>query len=244
MPAGAITISGGSGKDTISFAFTVTGTNTLRYAQNLANTVDHLIAPTTKGGLGQSITFVDQGALASQGPGADTLTPVFVLVPVEADSAAAFHIDAAGYVIDSIGGAITVDGAVTGGDSVIVAAINSATTFNAQGSGNSVVFVSGNNTYNGTSLDTGNDTIVAGSGFDTIITGQGSNTINSGTGDATITLNDTGSGAFNGPAIEKLLSISTCTMRFDSTRMPVSRLLMIESCGQLCSRARTARAAS
>jgi Ca2+-binding RTX toxin-like protein len=60
-----------------------------------------------------------------------------------------------------------------------------------------VIFVDGNNTFNGNSGDTGNDTIVAGSGFDTINTGTGATTVNSGTGSATITLNDTGSAGFN-----------------------------------------------
>jgi hypothetical protein len=195
MPSGAITIHGGSGTDTISYAFTVTGTNTLRYAQSFANSVNHLIGSTASGGLGDSIVQISQFGAPSAAPASPT---VYELVPPSSgliDSP--FLVGGPGYIVDTIGGALTVKTAV-GGDSILVAAINAATTFDAAGGNNLAIFVDGNNTYNATATDTGNDTIVAGSGFDTIYTAAaGSTTVNSGTGDATIYLQDTGSGAFN-----------------------------------------------
>jgi hypothetical protein len=196
MPSGAITLHGGQGSDTISFAFTAQGTHTLAYTQAFAGVVNNLLSPTSTGGGGQGVVFVDQGGLAAA-PRGDSVTPVYDLVPVASVSGAPFTISTAGYVVDSIGGAVLIDGDKAGGDTVLVAAINAATTFKAEGSANQVIFVDGNNTYDGTSADLGNDTVVAGSGFDTINTGFGATTVNSGTGDATIYLNDTGASAFN-----------------------------------------------
>lgn len=204
MPSGGITISGGSGSDTIAYSFTVTGTNTLRYATALQNSINSLIGPTSGGGQGESVTPIYQGGTPAGGLAPAPGTPVFNLIPES--KGGSFFINAPGYIVDSIGGAETINGH-GGGESVIVAAVNPATTYEANGSNNLVVFVDGNNTYLGTGVvglfDTGNDTIVAGSGFDTIKTSQiGQTTVNSGTGDATVYLNDTTaasvySGVFN-----------------------------------------------
>jgi Ca2+-binding RTX toxin-like protein len=126
--------------------------------------------------------------------------PVYVLTPdsVQGASGIVYSLSTSptGYIVDSIGGALTLS---TGaGDSVLVAAINSATTVLANGGGNQVIFVTGDNTYTAGATDSGNDTIVAGSGQDTITTAvSGATTVNSGTGYATINLKDTGTGGFN-----------------------------------------------
>lgn len=201
MPAGGITISGGSGSDTIAYSFTVTGTNTLRYAEVLQNAINNLIG-TGAGQGGESITPIVQGNAGALPPGADAATPVYNLVPSTADSTGSFYVGGTGYIVDSIGGTATVN-AHGASDSIIVAAVNPATTYNDFGGNNLVVFVDGNNTFNGEASDKGGDTVVAGSGFDTINTSAaGATTVNSGTGDATINLNDTKaavaySGTFN-----------------------------------------------
>lgn len=181
----AITIHGGSGSDTINFAFTVTGTNTIKYAEQFANSVNTLLAG------GENPTFLTPGD-TTPGTGVD---PIYVLNP-NGQSDATFSIPGAGYVLDSIGGASTVDG--TGSDTIIVAGINPAATVDLTGGNNLVIFVDGNNLYNGTGDAVGNDTVVAGSGFDTVTTGTGSTTVYSGTGNSTISLNDTStSGSVN-----------------------------------------------
>jgi Ca2+-binding RTX toxin-like protein len=188
----AITINGGQGSDTINFAFTVTGTNTTRYANTFSTFVNNLLADgdpliPTSPPLGASV------------PGGVPAVPLYMLTPSTVSGGTnAYVIDTAGYIIDSIGGAVTVG--ATGNDTILVAAINAATTFNEATGANSdkVIFVDGNNTFNGDTTtggaDSVGDTIVAGSGFDTIRTGAGFATVNSGTGDATIYLNDTAVG--------------------------------------------------
>lgn len=98
-----------------------------------------------------------------------------------------------GYFIESISGGATIQGSAGGNDNVLVAAVNPRAVYNAVGGANNIIFVSGNNTYNGgTGATAGNnDTVVAGSGFDTIRAGQGKATIFTGTGNASIYLNDT-----------------------------------------------------
>jgi hypothetical protein len=180
----AITIHGGSGSDTVNFAFTVTGTNTIKYAEQFANSVNGLLAG------GELPTFLTPNGSA---PGA-VGDPIYVLNP-NGVADATFSIPGAGYVLDSIGGGSTVDGVA--GDTVLVAGINAAATINATGGDNLVIFVDGNNYYNGSGDSVGNDTVVTGSGFDTVTTGTGSTTVYSGTGNSTITLNDTGTSGVN-----------------------------------------------
>jgi len=183
MPTGTETIHGGG----INFAFTVYGTNTLRYANQFVENVNTLLQT-------ENATFLNaiQGAQANPG----NSTPVYDLVPNNQGGTQEFLLPGAGYVLDSIGGPVSVAGYGSGGDTILVAAINARTTIQTFGSNNEVIFVDGNNTFDGSSTG-GNETVVAGTGFDTINTGTGLTTVNSGTGDATIYLNDTAAGAYN-----------------------------------------------
>jgi Ca2+-binding RTX toxin-like protein len=184
----AITIHGGSGSDTINFAFTVTGTNTIKYAEQFANSVNGLLAG------GELPTFLNPSGADLRVPGAGG-DPIYVLNP-NGVADATFSIPGAGYVLDSIGGGSTVDNVSS--DTVLVAGINAEATINATGGDNLVIFVDGNNLFNGSGDSVGNDTIVTGSGFDTVNTGVGASTVYSGTGYSTISLNDTNtSGSVN-----------------------------------------------
>jgi hypothetical protein len=188
-----VTIHGGQGSDTISFAFTVTGTNTTLYAQAFAANVNSLL-----GTGGDSITPLAPDSTAS-GIRLPDGTPVYVLT-APTDTAApipTYSIPLAGYVLDTISGAANINLDSAGGDTVLVAAINAEATVTGAGGDNQIIFVTGNNEFIGTA-DTGGDTVVAGSGFDTIYTSEiGATTVNSGTGNATIYLQDTTVGGFN-----------------------------------------------
>jgi hypothetical protein len=183
----AITIAGGSGSDTINFAFTVTGTNTTHYASIFADFVNNRLAD------GDPLTKLSPLGSANAIPGGDTTQPgIYDLLPSSVQGGSnSYIISNPGYIIDSIGGNATVSS--FGHDTILVAAINAATTFNEGGADDKVIFVTGNNTFNG---DTGagggaGDTLVGGSGFDTFYTGSGATTVNSGTGDGTFYLQDT-----------------------------------------------------
>jgi len=191
--ATSVTIHGGTPSDTISFAFTVTGTNTTAYANAFATNVNNIL---TTG----SITAVapSNGAHAIQ-LAQTAQTPVYVLTAPTSPTAPVpdYTIAAAGYVLDTISGAANITLAGGGADTVLVAAINAEALVTGAGADNQVIFVTGNNIFDGTA-DTGGDTVVAGSGFDTIYTSQaGSTTVNSGTGNATIYLQDTATGGVN-----------------------------------------------
>jgi Ca2+-binding RTX toxin-like protein len=186
--ATAITIHGGTGSDAINFAFTVTGENTTAFAQQFADNVNALIAP----GGEQPTTLLPSGTPGAVPGGA--LPPVYVLDPNGVTNAT-FSVLTAGYVIDTIGGGSTVD--LSGSDTVLVEGTNTAADIVGSGGNNEVVFVNGNNTYDGSGDSVGNDTVVAGSGFDTITTGTGSTTVYSGTGQSVFTLNDTAVGGVN-----------------------------------------------
>jgi Ca2+-binding RTX toxin-like protein len=188
MPVGSETIHGGG----LNFAFTVYGTNTLRYANQFVQNVNALL-------VNENVTIVNAGQADRYVPGhvPGNSTPVYELVPSTVQGGTQdFFVPGAGYVLDSIGGANTVSTFGSGGDTILVAQINARATINTSGSNNLVIFVDGNNTFNGSQTG-GNETVVAGTGFDTINTGTGLTTVNSGTGDATIYLNDTAQGAFN-----------------------------------------------
>jgi hypothetical protein len=189
-----VTIHGGHGSDTISFAFTVTGTNTTRYASAFAANVNSLLAT----GGGGTITPLgpDNGSNALRFSQGDT--PAIYVLTAPTDTASPipdYTITTPGYVLDTISGAASIN--LAGSDTVLVAAINAEATVTGSGGDNQIVFVDGNNEFIGTA-DTGGDTVVAGSGFDTIYTSEiGSTTVNSGSGDATIYLQDTTVGGFN-----------------------------------------------
>jgi Ca2+-binding RTX toxin-like protein len=186
MVASAITIHGGSGSGAINFAFTAQGTNTVLWSTQFAGVVNGLLTS-------EGVTPVTPGGGTASAFAPVSSTPIYDLVPSTVSSTFTLPA-AAGYVIDTIGGASTVT--ITG-DSVIVAAINAAADIIATGSAhNEVIFVSGDNTFDGTA-STGNDFVVAGSGYDTITTGSGDDTVLGGTGSATIYLNDTAAGGYN-----------------------------------------------
>ena len=189
--ATSITIHGGQGSDTISFAFTVTGTNTTRYAQLFANNVNSLLGPSMPGGPGgDTITHVANGGTGSVTGG---LTPVYLLdaPTVGMGPSPTYTIANAGYVLDTISGGATINLTGAGMDTILVAAINAQATITGSGTDNQVTFVTGENEYIG-NADTGGDTLVAGSGYDTIYTSLvGSTTVNSGTGSLTAYLQDT-----------------------------------------------------
>jgi Ca2+-binding RTX toxin-like protein len=187
MVASAITIHGGSGTGAINFAFTATGTNTILWSTEFAGTVNTLL-------MKEGVTPVSPTGDASADFTTRAVTPVYDLETVSG-SAGSYTLAASGYVIDSIGGGTSVTLAATG-DSIIVAAVNASADIVATGGHNEVIFVDGDNTFDGTA-NTGNDFIVAGSGYDTITTGSGDDTVLGGTGSATIYLNDTAASGYN-----------------------------------------------
>jgi hypothetical protein len=182
MAATAITISGGSGSDTINFSFLVTGTATTLYAQNFANTVNNLLS-TVSGG---PTTPLDPGTSPTGASGS-----VYVLDASTVSGLDSYTVGASSYAVDSLnaGAAISLDGS----DSILVGGVNAEATVTGAGTGNQVIFVDGQNEYLGTS-DSGGDTVVSGSGQDTIYTSAaGSSTVYTGTGQASIYLQDTSS---------------------------------------------------
>ena len=105
------------------------------------------------------------------------------------------------YLFDYADGATTVTG--SGADDTVLAALagsgSDGLTYVDRGGDNSVIFVSGDNTYYGAGANSqiDSDTVTAGAGRDTIDTGAGETTVFSGVGGALITLNDTAPGATN-----------------------------------------------
>lgn len=191
--ATSVTIHGGQGSDTISFAFTTTGTHTTAYANAFVANVNSLLG--TDSIVGVAPIYGAQSAVhATQLAAGDP--PVYVLdSPTVEGVTPTYTIASSGYVLDTISGAVNIT--LAGSDTVLAVAINAAASVTGAGGNNQVTFVDGNNTFVGTD-DTGGDTIVAGSGFDTILTSKvGATTVNSGTGDATITLQDTTVGGVN-----------------------------------------------
>jgi hypothetical protein len=184
--ATAITIMGGTGQDTINFAFTVTGTNTTAYTQAFANAVNAIIqAP---GGVTTPLdpTAPLTGALPPPSGGA---VPVYVLDAPTVGGSNSYAVGANAYAVDSLSAAVSVT--LAGADSILVGGINAAATVTGAASNNEVIFVTGTNEFLGTA-DSGGDTIVAGSGRDTIFTSYiGNSYVYSGTGEASITLQDT-----------------------------------------------------
>lgn len=221
MGGAALTIHGGSGSDTINFAFTVYGTNTTRYATIFTDFVNNRLAD------GDTITAISPtssaGALSdgARAPGTTGVPAIDVLVPPTINGGTATYDITNGtaangaYVVDSVNGNNTIN-LVTGFDTVLVAPVgtNPTTIVNEdQSYRNKVIFVDGYNTFIGdTSANAAqgnyggvNDTLVGGSGHDTIITGVGvaigtglsdgnfatGVTVNSGTGSDVIYLQDT-----------------------------------------------------
>jgi Ca2+-binding RTX toxin-like protein len=170
---GEITIPGGSNAITV----TVTGSQTLAFAQTFAQMVHNASTfvnlstgeTTTISGSGQRLYFDDSSSS--------------VTVPATKGGVSDL------FVYGGIGDTVQGSGH---GDAVLVdQGINSSVTYVDNGGSNLVVFVGGNNAYDGDATSsTGTDTIVAGSGFDTIATGAGAALVESGTGNAFIVLGD------------------------------------------------------
>ncbi len=184
--ATGITIMGGTGQDTINFAFTVTGTHTTSYAETFAATVNALLsnAPTTP-------LAGDSTAGSSFDQTVYVLTP-----PSDSDPSTSYTLMAGAYAVDSLSSAVSIS--LAGSDSVLVGGVNNEASLTASNTGsNQVIFITGQNEFDGTN-DSGGDTVVAGSGQDSIYTSFiGGSTVYSGTGEALITLQDT-TAAFTG----------------------------------------------
>jgi hypothetical protein len=180
--ATAITISGGSGQDTINFAFTVTGTNTTAFTQSFASAVNGILVS------GVTTPLAPDAPLGSSTLPSGGQIPVYVLEAPTGGSSS-YTVTPSAYAVDSLSAAVSVS--LTGSDSILVAAINAAATVTGTGSNNEAIFVTGNNEFIGTA-DSGGDTVVAGSGQDTIYTSLiGDTSVYSGTGEASIYLQDT-----------------------------------------------------
>jgi hypothetical protein len=187
-------IGGGSGSGTINLTFTANGSNyALNYLDTMVGAIDSLLA----GGantepLGPSGYTAFSPDL--QAPGG---TPVYQLVAGTVQGGTQnFDLSTAGYAIDTVAGSVVANGDSAGADSILVVGLDLSTTVNTFGSGNLVIFVDGDNLFNGSTRG-GDETIVGGSGNDTINTGTGRSTVNAGTGNGVIVLNDTGAGAYN-----------------------------------------------
>jgi Ca2+-binding RTX toxin-like protein len=191
------TISGGSGAGKINVSFTAVGSSySLSYVDTLVGAIDNILA---NGGNTDPIgpdsvnNFFPENQLAG-------VEPIYKLVPDSIPvGSQTFDIATAGYVIDTIGGATVINTDSAGGDSILVVGISNSATVNAAGSDNLIVFIDGNNVYNGSATSSG-DTVVGGTGNDTINTGAGNTTVNAGDGYDLIYLNDTGAGAYNDSA--------------------------------------------
>jgi hypothetical protein len=191
-------IGGGSGSGTINLSFTASAsTYALHYVDTLVGAVQDIL---NNGGntdplapLGGQVNNPDQGTPDG--------TPIYQLVPTTVQAGPqTFDIVTMGYAIDSVPGAVVIDGDSAGGDSILVAGGGTAAaTVNTYGSDNLVVFVDGNNQFDG-SLSGGGETVVGGTGEDTIDTGTGNTTVNAGTGTDIIYLNDTGTGGLGDDA--------------------------------------------
>ncbi len=185
-------IVGGSGAGTINVTFTAYGSPyALSYVDSLVGAIDSIL-----GSGGNTDPLLPNGTNGSffQGDQQPPSEPIYQLKS-SGQGPQVYNIATAGYVIDTISGPTTVNVDSTGGDSVLVAAITPEAIVNSAGTDNLIVFIDGDNTYNGGTSS--GDTVIGGTGQDTINTGVGDTQVRSGTGYDSITLNDTGSGAYN-----------------------------------------------
>jgi Ca2+-binding RTX toxin-like protein len=170
---GEITIPGGSSAITI----TVSGAQTLAFAQTFAQMV-HSASTFVDLSTGQTSTISGSGQrlyYASEGDSSIT---------VPATKSGISDV----YIQNAVGETVNGSGH---GDAVLVYGAGATATYVDNGGSNFVVFVDGNNFYQGdTASATGTDTIAAGDGFDTILTGAGAALVESGTGNSFIVLND------------------------------------------------------
>jgi Ca2+-binding RTX toxin-like protein len=183
---------GGPGEQ-INITFTEYGSQYADYY--IDNMVAAINAILDAGGTVTGVSPTQDGAFMPGTPAQQT--PIYILNPSTVQvGTQTFDIESSGYVLDTLGGSVAINGDSAGGDSILVTANNPLTTVNTFGSDNLVIFIDGNNVYDGTG-STGGDTVVGGTGNDTINTGAGNTTVNAGTGYDIIYLNDTGTGAYN-----------------------------------------------
>ena len=183
MPSGFVTVPSVFSRN---LGFTITGTNTLAFAQRFATVLDAALNQAT-------LAYSNLSSPSATIPGYTDSNPPNVQEQ-EISGGGSYTLlgdTVAGpiYTLVSNSGSDTVTGSGSG-DTVMVAGINAATTYTDQGGNNEVIFIDGNNVYDGNNK-AGMDTIVTGSGYDTVTTGFGKADVYSGTGHGTITLRDT-----------------------------------------------------
>jgi hypothetical protein len=182
-----------------TISFSVTGTNTLAYAQAFSATLFNAQ------NAGQ-LTFDDLDHPVVVSPGATTIE-----YTISQPGLSATIPDGDGYLFDYAAGSTTVTG--SGGGDTVLAVLTGGTggmEYLDEGGDNSVTFVNGNNTYIGDAAGgpIAVDTVVAGYGHDTITTGTNQTVVESGAGNALITLNDTQAGGSNGSGVNDIVSLS------------------------------------
>ena len=192
MPSAGVTVPSVFARE---YGFTVTGTNTLAYAERFANALDVAL---NAGTLGYTNLSNPADSVPSYTSAADPSVR-----EQEISNGGRYVLDSTTsgiYTFISSGQATTVVGSGIGDDVLVegqtqVAAQGlskpSSAIYIDTGGANLITFVDGNNVYDGTAAS-GIDTIVAGSGDDTINTGSDVKAIAfSGTGSGTFNLNDT-----------------------------------------------------
>lgn len=179
-----------------SLVFTVTGTQTLAYAQQFQNillgakTVNEAVLNT-----GETATVNGSDSGPQAGTYTLNLNEITAGFNPTIPGSGQYTLpggEAGAITFVDQNGSSTVTGSGSG-DYVLFTGINPSNTYIDVGGGNTVIFTAGDNTYEGEKTDntTGTDYIIAGSGHDTINTGVGDTHVFSGTGQAQITLNDT-----------------------------------------------------
>ncbi len=191
--AQANTIGGPGGQ--VDINFTAGGSQySLSYVDTLVGAIDNIL---NNGGTITSVSANTSGAAYFPGTQVTQSDPIYLLSPSTVQvGLQTFDIETPGYVIATIGGNVALNGDSAGGDTVIVVGVSPQTTVNTFASDNLIVFIDGNNTYDGAG-STGGDTVVGGTGNDMITTGAGNTTVNAGGGYDIITLNDSGAGYYN-----------------------------------------------
>ena len=185
--SGSISIPSAVGTSTV---ITVSGEQALAYAQLLQSYLDDSLAA---GKLNISLG-IQSGPVTSFGPALPGLTNEAVVSANEAAGlgAGTTAIIPAGYqaIFDNVDGPSTVIGSGTSTDAIF-AGVNAAATFLDNGGDNTIIFVNGNNLYQGDSVSSAfSNTVLGGIGFDTINTGYGHADVYAGVGGSLITTND------------------------------------------------------
>ncbi len=185
--SGSISIPSAIGTSTV---ITVTGEQALAYAKLLESYLDTSLSA---GSLNLSLGMQSGDSTTFSAP-IQGMTNEAV---VSADENAGLGIGTtadipAGYqaIFDNVNGASTVIGSGTATDAIF-AGVGAAATFLDNGGDNTIIFVDGNNLYQGDSVASAfSNTIIGGDGFDTINTGYGDAVVYAGVGGSLISTND------------------------------------------------------